>query len=68
MGSRQVVEVYEDAAGEFRWRKVVGNGEITATSGEGYSRSYDAIDAAQRENPGSTIRLLNTAQEAEKPE
>ena len=33
--------VYQDAAGEFRWRFVASNGKIIADSGEGYdSRSH----------------------------
>lgn len=40
------VEIYEDAAGEFRWRAVAANDEIVAT-GESHSRSTDAIRAAQ---------------------
>jgi hypothetical protein len=33
----RVAEIYEDAAGEFRWRVKAGNGEIVAT-GEGHPR------------------------------
>lgn len=29
-------EVYEDSAGQWRWRMVAGNGRIVADSGEGY--------------------------------
>ena len=42
------IELYEDKAGEFRWRKVADNGEITASS-EGYTRKWDAREAAERE-------------------
>jgi uncharacterized protein YegP (UPF0339 family) len=40
-------EVYEDAAGEFRWRLVAGNGEIVADSAEGYTRWEDAERAVE---------------------
>jgi len=33
---KPIVEKYEDAAGEWRWRLVASNGQIIATSGEGY--------------------------------
>ena len=29
-------EVYQDSAGEWRWRVKAGNNEVIATSGEGY--------------------------------
>jgi uncharacterized protein YegP (UPF0339 family) len=35
------VEIYEDDAGEWRWRLQADNGEIVAV-GEGYSRKADA--------------------------
>lgn len=41
-------EVYLDKAGEWRWRRIAGNGEIVADSGEGYSRKFDALMAAKR--------------------
>ena len=39
--------VYQDKAGEWRWKRVAGNGEVVADSGEGYSRERDAYRAAQ---------------------
>jgi uncharacterized protein YegP (UPF0339 family) len=44
------VEIYEDSAGEFRWRRKAPNGEIIADSGEGYSVRADAHEAARRVN------------------
>ena len=41
-------EVYQDAAGEWRWRRKGPNGEIIADSGEGYTRQEDAARAAAR--------------------
>ena len=34
-------ELYEDAAGEFRWRLQAENNEIIADSAEGYVRKSD---------------------------
>lgn len=35
-------EVYRDKASEYRWRLLSSNGQITADSGEGYTRREDA--------------------------
>lgn len=40
--------VYQDEAGEWRWKRVAPNGEIIADSGEGYTRLADAERAAAR--------------------
>lgn len=40
--SRQTFEVYEDAAGEWRWRLLAANGNIVADSGEGYTSKQGA--------------------------
>ena len=41
-------EVYEDKAGEFRWRLKSRNGQIVGTSGEGYTRRYSVYRAIDR--------------------
>jgi uncharacterized protein YegP (UPF0339 family) len=41
-------QVFEDAAGEWRWRLRHRNGEIVADSGEGYASRRGARDAVQR--------------------
>lgn len=41
-------EVFEDTAGEFRWRLRGGNNQIMADSGEGYDSSTGATDAVDR--------------------
>lgn len=46
MGEHTHYEIYEDEAGEFRWRLVAANGRIVADSGEGYTRESDAHRAA----------------------
>ena len=35
-------EVYEDKAGQYRWRIRAANGRVVADSGEGYRRREDA--------------------------
>jgi uncharacterized protein YegP (UPF0339 family) len=56
------LDVYQDAAGEFRWRKVAERGnlpdEIVSEGGEGYTTRSDAVEAATRENPGLTINQV----------
>ena len=39
-------EVFEDAAGEYRWRLVAANGETVAQS-EGYTREQGAVEGAE---------------------
>jgi uncharacterized protein YegP (UPF0339 family) len=39
-------EIFEDRAGEYRWRLVASNGRIIADSGEGYGSKSDAREAA----------------------
>jgi uncharacterized protein YegP (UPF0339 family) len=41
--ARRVFRVYEDAAGEWRWRLVAGNERIIADSGEGYRDKQDCL-------------------------
>ena len=43
MASKATFEVYLDRAGEWRWRLRHQNGNIIATSGEGYKRRVDCI-------------------------
>ena len=50
------VEVLEDIAGGWYWRKVnPWNLKIVGDSGESYVRKHDAKKAAIRENPGCTV-------------
>jgi uncharacterized protein YegP (UPF0339 family) len=57
------VEVYKDAANEYRWRRVVENvkREIVSESGEGYVRKIDAVKMARRLNAGVTIYDIETS-------
>jgi uncharacterized protein YegP (UPF0339 family) len=49
------IEVYSDAAGGFRYRRIAANGRNVANPGESYTRRYNATHAAERENPGVPI-------------
>lgn len=40
--SKATVELYEDRAGEYRWRLVHDNGNVIADSGEGYASAAGA--------------------------
>lgn len=42
------LEFYEDDAGEYRWRLAAINGNIVATSGEGYANREDCRDIANK--------------------
>ena len=39
------IEIYEDKAGEYRWRLKARNGRIIAIPGEGYTRKRDCYRA-----------------------
>ena len=39
------IDIYQDDAGEYRWKAVAGNGEIVA-EGESHRDRHDAIRAA----------------------
>ena len=49
-------QIYEDVAGQFRWRLIAGNGEKVAAS-EAYTERYNALRSARRvkEIAGSAI-------------
>jgi len=47
-GGKASFDVYEDAAGEYRWRLRHDNGNVIADSGEGYASESGAEDAVER--------------------
>jgi uncharacterized protein YegP (UPF0339 family) len=51
------VEVFADDAGEYRWHRKAGNGEIISDSGEGYTDGAYAVKMAARLNMGVEIRV-----------
>jgi len=51
-------EVYKDKAGEFRWRFTASNGNILATSSEGYKAKADCkhgIDLVKKDGPAAPV-------------
>ena len=57
-----VVQVYLDDAGQYRWRRVAGNGRRLAASGEAFYDKHSAVRAAYRANPdtiadGATVKV-----------
>lgn len=56
-GSSDFVELWVDAAGEWRWTRKTRSGEVVDTSGEGYVDKQNAAEAAARVNPGVALRL-----------
>ena len=62
MTKRATFEVYEDNAGEWRWRLVVTNGNIIADSGEGYTSKQGAkrgIRSVKANVPDATVRVVD---------
>lgn len=41
-----IFTIYQDDAGEWRWRCLARNGRIVADSAEGYVSAYNALRAA----------------------
>lgn len=52
-----VVEVYKDERGEWRWHRKSENGLIVATSGEGYIRRSHAIEISAQLNTGCEFKI-----------
>lgn len=48
-------QIFQDQAGEFRWRLRAANGQIVATSGEGYAAKTDAEHGLELVKRLSTI-------------
>jgi len=56
--SKATFEVYEDEAGEFRWRLVHDNGNLIADSGQGYSSKQKAkqgLSSVRTNAPGAPV-------------
>jgi amphi-Trp domain-containing protein len=57
-GSDATFELYEDSAGEWRWRLRHVNGNIIADGGEGYSKKANAvngIESVKKNAPGAIV-------------
>lgn len=68
-------ELFEDAAGEFRWRLRHRNGNVIASSGEGYTRRHNAqkgMQSVRRNALGAgTLRIepdVEVPEDANEPE
>lgn len=61
MNRGPVYRIYEDVAGEWRWRLVAGNGQIIADSAEGYTRESDAVRAAETVAYTATVATVEVA-------
>lgn len=58
LGSQATFEVFRDAADEWRWRLVHRNGNVVATSGEGYTRRRNAekgLRSVVKNAPGAEV-------------
>lgn len=58
MPNRATFELYEDSAGEWRWRLVASNGNIIADSGEGYASKQGAkrgIESVKKNAPTADV-------------
>jgi uncharacterized protein YegP (UPF0339 family) len=61
MARAQTFELFQDAAGEWRWRLVAPNGNIVADSGEGYASKQGAkrgIRSVKEGAPEASIRVV----------
>jgi uncharacterized protein YegP (UPF0339 family) len=54
-----MIEVYEDTAGEWRWRYRAKNGKITCDGGEGYSSKSNAVRAVRRQGWSRRVGRTN---------
>ena len=64
--SKATFEVYEDGAGDYRWRLVHRNGNIIADGAEGYSDKRDAengLESVKRNAPGAHVIDLSKDEE-----
>ena len=55
------VTVFRDTAYEWRWNLKANNGQIIATSGEGYKNKSHAIYMAEQINPEAELLVLPAA-------
>lgn len=53
--------VYLDSASEYRWRLKASNGQIIATSGEGYKRKADCLHGIDLVKQSSSARVIEQA-------
>ena len=60
MSAKATFRVYEDAAGQWRWRLVHDNGNVIAEGGQGYTtkrRALDGIESVKANAPASPVEV-----------
>jgi uncharacterized protein YegP (UPF0339 family) len=63
MPAEPVFELFEDDAGEWRWRLVATNGNIIADSGEGYSSKQGVKRGIESVRNAAPVAAIRTADE-----
>lgn len=63
MMEKYVCEIYEDVAGEWRWRTVAPNGNIVSVSADGYKNFGDAYQMAVKLNEKAEMCILRETAE-----
>lgn len=63
--AKPTFDVYQDKAGEYRWRFIAANGQIVATGAEGYDGEYNANRAMFRFM--ELVRSVSTAEMQDDP-
>lgn len=62
--STSTFEMFQDTAGEWRWRLVASNGNIIADSGEGYQSKQGAkrgIQSVKTNAPRADVQLVDNS-------
>jgi uncharacterized protein YegP (UPF0339 family) len=54
----RTVEIFEDEAGEWRWRLRARNGQVQATSGEAFDSQWNAKRAAFVVFPALRVEIV----------
>lgn len=60
--SKATFEIYQDRAGQWRWRLVHNNGNIIADSGEGYAsrqKCEQGLDSVKQNAPGAAVEAVD---------
>lgn len=60
---RDLVEVFRDQSGEWRWHRKSANGEMISGSGEGYENYEHAKRMAEELNPGVDVIFKRETQQ-----
>lgn len=55
--SPEVVAVFKDKTGDWRWQRRARNGQVIATSGGGYTEKRECVEMAARLNPNARLHV-----------